>query len=94
MASTPSHAEAAPPDFQPVNTIELVSVNDSKITSVSVYSGRAEITRLFKFTVKTGQNQLNIVGLPRVMDQESLRCVDLYFLRGEDQLLVIYFTQS
>ncbi|KAF8959143.1 hypothetical protein BDZ97DRAFT_1839119 [Flammula alnicola] len=62
-----------PPAFQPVNTIELASVKESKIISVSVYAGRAEITRLFKFTVKTGQNQLNIIGLPAVLDQESFK---------------------
>ena len=77
MATTSSPVETAPPELQPVNTIELVSVKDSKITSVSVYPGRAEVTRLFKFTAKTGQNQLNIIGLPRVMDQDSLRCVEL-----------------
>jgi hypothetical protein len=74
-----SPVNTAPPEFQLVNTTELVSVKDSKIISVSVYSGRAEITRLFKFTAKTGQNQLNIIGLPRVMDQDSLRCVEFYF---------------
>jgi len=88
MTITPSPAEleAAPPDFQPVNNIELVSVKDSKITSVSVYSGRAEITRLFKFAVATGQNQVDIIGLPRVMDQDSLRCVNktfVFFLHRE-----------
>ncbi|CAA7265466.1 unnamed protein product [Cyclocybe aegerita] len=65
--------DTSPPAFQVVNTIDLVSTRDSKIISVSVYSGRAEVTRLFKFNVKTGQNQLNIVGLPRVLDKESFR---------------------
>ncbi|KAH9480090.1 Protein F37C4.5 [Psilocybe cubensis] len=76
MPSTPStsaDAETNPPPFQPINTVDLVSVEDSKIISVSVYAGRAEITRLFKFNVKTGHNQLNIVGLPSVLDQDSLR---------------------
>jgi len=72
MATTSSSVDTA---SQLVNTIELVSAKDSKITIVSVYSGRAEVTRLFKFTAKTGQNQLNITGLPRVMDQDSLRCI-------------------
>ncbi|TFK31126.1 hypothetical protein BDQ12DRAFT_307927, partial [Crucibulum laeve] len=35
--------------------------------------GRAEVTRLFKFGVKTGQNQVNISGLPNVLDQDSFR---------------------
>ena len=63
----------APPTFDPVHTVELVSVNDSKIIGVSVYSGRAEVTRLFSFSVHTGQNQVNISGLPNVLDQDSFR---------------------
>lgn len=62
-----------PPAFQPVNVIELDSVTNSTITGVSVYSSRAEIKRLFKFNIATGQNQLNISGLPKVLDQDSLR---------------------
>jgi hypothetical protein len=57
----------------PVNTFELNSIEGSKITAVSIYSGRAEITRLFKFTVKKGQNQVVINALPNVLDQHSLR---------------------
>ncbi|KAG6876035.1 hypothetical protein C0993_006036 [Termitomyces sp. T159_Od127] len=71
--STESHTDAQPPSFQPVNSIELVSTEDSNITNVSVYSGRAEITRVFKFKVKTGQNQVTINGLPNVLDHDSLR---------------------
>ena len=63
-----------PPAFEPVHTLELVSVNDSKIIGVSVYSGRAEVTRLFSFSVHTGQNQVSISGLPNVLDQASFRC--------------------
>lgn len=64
-----------PPPFEASHTIDLVSVNDSKIVNVSLYSGRAEITRLYKFPVKTGQNQVVISGLPNVLDPESLKCV-------------------
>ncbi|KAG5637323.1 hypothetical protein H0H81_004969 [Sphagnurus paluster] len=62
-----------PPPFEPTNVIDLVSVEDSKIVRVSLYSGRAEITRLYKFQVRTGQNQVNINGLPNVLDRDSLR---------------------
>lgn len=62
-----------PPPFQAVNVIELDSVSDSTITGVSVYSSRAEVTRLFKFDIKTGQNQVNISGLPIVLERDSLR---------------------
>ncbi|KAF8213781.1 hypothetical protein K438DRAFT_1957127 [Mycena galopus ATCC 62051] len=61
-----------PPPFEP-SKIELKSVADSKIIAVSLYSTRAEITRLFKFEVKTGQNQVHISGLPNVLESESLR---------------------
>ena len=64
-----------PPSFE-AHTKDLVSVEDSKITSVSLYSGRAEITRLFKVHVKVGLNQLRIKGLPNVLDADSLRCVN------------------
>ncbi|KAF8636223.1 hypothetical protein AX17_003709 [Amanita inopinata Kibby_2008] len=56
-----------------VNSIDLTSTKDSKILGVSVYSGRAEITRLFTLSVKTGQNQITINGLPNVLDRDSLR---------------------
>ena len=58
-----------------VNVIDLVSAKDSKITNVSLYSGRAEITRLYKFAVKAGQNQVRLSGLPSILDQNSLRYV-------------------
>ncbi|KAJ6554999.1 hypothetical protein DFH09DRAFT_577671 [Mycena vulgaris] len=62
-----------PPAFEPAVSIELQSVADSKIVGVSLYSSRAEITRLYKFAVKTGQNQVNISGLPNILETESLR---------------------
>jgi peptidoglycan hydrolase CwlO-like protein len=73
-------ATAELPPFPSDNAIELVSVKDSKIVSVSVYSGRAEITRLFKFTVKSGLNQVAILGLPHVLDRDSLRYVFLLLI--------------
>ncbi|KAJ7789955.1 hypothetical protein B0H14DRAFT_3571580 [Mycena olivaceomarginata] len=60
------------PAFEPTS-IELQSVADSKITSVSVYPTRAEVTRVYKFAVHTGQNQVYISGLPNVLEPESLR---------------------
>jgi len=77
MASSGTASGVAPPPFPPNNTIELVSVRDSKIASVSVYSSRAEITRLFKFDVKAGLNHVSVSGLPSVLDKDSLRCVVL-----------------
>ncbi|PFH53301.1 hypothetical protein AMATHDRAFT_1370 [Amanita thiersii Skay4041] len=61
----------SPPSF--VNKVNLVSTKDSKIQNVSVYSGRAEVTRLFKVAVKTGQNQITMNGLPNGLDWDSVR---------------------
>ncbi|KAF8148202.1 hypothetical protein B0H34DRAFT_833314 [Crassisporium funariophilum] len=55
------------------NAMILVSSEGSKITAVSLYSGRAEVTRLFKFDIKAGQNQILIKGLPRTLLENSLR---------------------
>ncbi|KAJ7591028.1 hypothetical protein C8J56DRAFT_550654 [Mycena floridula] len=67
-------SDKAPPSFEPVSSLELVSTADGKIANVSLYTGgRAEITRVYKFTVKTGQNLVCITGLPNVLDQGSLR---------------------
>ena len=46
------------------SVLVLESAQASKITSVSLYSGRAEITRNFKFAVAEGQNRISIRGLP------------------------------
>jgi hypothetical protein len=62
-----------PPTFESASTIELQSAKDSKIIAVNLYSTRAEITRLYKFAVKTGQNLVNVSGLPNVLEAESLR---------------------
>ncbi|KAJ6459732.1 hypothetical protein C8R47DRAFT_1180717 [Mycena vitilis] len=47
------------------------------IISVSLYSTRAEITRLYKFAVQTGQNQVSISNLPNVLEAEFLRLEEL-----------------
>ncbi|KAF7439911.1 hypothetical protein PC9H_000248 [Pleurotus ostreatus] len=62
-----------PPSFDAVNVLELRTADVSKILKVSVYTNLAEITRLYKFKVKTGQNQVKINGLPDLMDSDSLR---------------------
>ncbi|KAF8066009.1 hypothetical protein FPV67DRAFT_1562583 [Lyophyllum atratum] len=58
----------------PPHVIDLVSVDDSKRIHVSLYSGRAELTRLYKFPIKIGQNQVNINGLP---NHENAYAVDV-----------------
>lgn len=73
MANPTTNDVPAPPPFELTNVVDLVSVDDSKIINVSLYAGRAEITRLYKFPVRTGQNLVKINGLPNAMDKESLR---------------------
>ncbi|CAK5270370.1 unnamed protein product [Mycena citricolor] len=72
MATTTA-TTTTPPTFEGPEIVELRSVSASKITSVSLYPSRAEVTRVFKFAVKTGLNQVSIAGLPSVLEAESLR---------------------
>ncbi|KAL0960745.1 hypothetical protein HGRIS_005769 [Hohenbuehelia grisea] len=65
--------EDAPLALEAPNTMELVSVEQSKITNINLYYGRAEITRAFHLDVELGQNDVTIMGLPQVMDWDSLR---------------------
>ncbi|KAJ8497000.1 hypothetical protein ONZ45_g12224 [Pleurotus djamor] len=53
--------------------IELISVEASSIDKVSLYSGRAEVTRSYQVDIKEGQNQVKISGLPAVLDDDTLR---------------------
>jgi hypothetical protein len=72
-----------PPPFELPHVVEFSSIDASKIMNVSLYSGRAELTRLYKFAVRTGQNQVVVNGLPNVLDRESLRYVT-YLLDDTD----------
>jgi len=56
-----------------MNVVEVSSKNDTKITSVSLYSGLAEVTRVFKANLKGGDNKVVVSGLPNVLIIESLR---------------------
>ncbi|KAF9473010.1 hypothetical protein BDN70DRAFT_886320 [Pholiota conissans] len=53
--------------------ISLTASQASKITKVNIYSGRAEITRHFVFSIQQGQNQVVILGLPDSLQQDSVR---------------------
>lgn len=92
-ASTLSSSDSPAP-LDTTNTIDLVSIHHSKITNVSLYAGRAEITRLYHFTVKTGQNQVNIKGLPAAVDRPSLRCALLLFECNRSMTDVHFRTQG
>jgi uncharacterized protein (TIGR02231 family) len=64
--------ELNPPPLNP-HVTTLSSSTDGKIVNVNLYSGRAEITRLYTFDVRMGMNNVCITELPHVMDQQSLR---------------------
>jgi len=55
------------------NVITLSASEDSKITAVSLYSGRAEVIRSFNFKIKAGQNKVTILELPRLLQEDSVR---------------------
>ena len=55
------------------SVLVLESAQASKITTVSLYSGRAEITRSFRLAVAEGQNQISIRGLPERLQKDSVR---------------------
>ncbi|KAK7436848.1 hypothetical protein VKT23_018870 [Stygiomarasmius scandens] len=65
--------DSVPPQQLQSHKIDLVSVDSSKILGVSLYTGRAEITRSFDVTLKEGSTSVNILGLPNVLENESLR---------------------
>ncbi|KAF9051995.1 hypothetical protein BJ165DRAFT_1413836 [Panaeolus papilionaceus] len=82
MTETIKHSSSVPSSDSPAqstspNVIELDSIMDSKIIGVSVYSARAEITCLFTFDVKAGQNQLEVRNLPCQLDQDSFSDIAL-----------------
>jgi len=62
-----------------INVVEVSSKIDTKITSVSLYSGLAEVTRVFKANLKGGDNKVVILSLPNVFIAESLRCEWYYY---------------
>ncbi|KAF8901316.1 hypothetical protein CPB84DRAFT_1679836 [Gymnopilus junonius] len=68
-------SSAAPPSFTAnVNVIQIdTTAESSKIASVSLYVGRAEVTRVYNFSAATGVNKLVISGLPETLDNNTLR---------------------
>jgi len=56
-----------------VTSVTLDTATDSKISNINLYSSRAEISRIYKFSVAQGANQLVISYLPDVLQNETLR---------------------
>ena len=56
------------------NVVQVSSIHDSNITHVSLYSGLAEITRVYnKLKLRAGDNKVVISELPNALVQDSLR---------------------
>ncbi|KAG8842075.1 hypothetical protein FRB91_004458 [Serendipita sp. 411] len=54
-------------------TVEL-KATESKVHAVTVFQAdRAEVVRLFKVDLKSGQNEVDISQLPTVLDEDSIR---------------------
>lgn len=73
LSSPTMSTDHPPPPFEPLSSIELTSATDSVIVGVRLYPSRAEVTRRYRLSVKTGLNQVKIGGLPRAFDTRSLR---------------------
>ncbi|KAJ8461902.1 hypothetical protein ONZ45_g18128 [Pleurotus djamor] len=69
---TESSSVDSPPEYQQ-NDIHLVAQASSRIAAVSLYPGRAEVTRVFKLSLKPGSNRIKISGLPTFLERSSLR---------------------
>ena len=59
----------------PSDTTNIVQISEGRITHVSLYSGLAEITRIYKVKLKAGDNKVVISNLPNKLVQNSLRSV-------------------
>ncbi|KAF9448148.1 hypothetical protein P691DRAFT_775622 [Macrolepiota fuliginosa MF-IS2] len=73
MAQTNSDSQPPPTFRASVNAIEISAEKESKVTGVTVYTGRAEVTREVKFSVETGQNKITILHLSSSLDAATLR---------------------
>ena len=62
-----------PPEYSS-NKVELGTA-DGKITNISLYTGHAEVTRLFKPKVSPGQNKVVISGFASNLNESTVRYV-------------------
>ncbi|KAJ3518574.1 hypothetical protein NMY22_g13607 [Coprinellus aureogranulatus] len=74
----PSHEQA----IMSVKEIQLGGEEGGKISGVSVYSDRAEISREHRLSCRRGPEQVIILGLPYTLDESSARMEG----KGEDTI--------
>ncbi len=71
----------SPPTFKAtVNDIYISAEKQSKVAGVTLYAGRAEVTREVRLSVVTGQNKVRITELLSSMKGSTMRYVASYFL--------------
>ncbi|KAJ2925288.1 hypothetical protein H1R20_g11833, partial [Candolleomyces eurysporus] len=68
----PAGSSEQPPSY-PSAQIKIDSQTDSKIISVHLYGRRAEVSRIYKLNLATGQTAVTITGLPNGLDERSIR---------------------
>ncbi|KAJ3564033.1 hypothetical protein NP233_g8558 [Leucocoprinus birnbaumii] len=74
MALPGTASTQPPPTFTAqVNSIQISAEDESKVTAVTLYTGRAEVTREIRVSVKTGQNKVTILRLSSSLDAATLR---------------------
>ncbi|CAA7263842.1 unnamed protein product [Cyclocybe aegerita] len=56
-----------------VNIVELNAQEDGRISHVSLFFNRAEVTRLFQFAASAGANNLVVSKLPDVLENDTIR---------------------
>lgn len=72
MTLTDPDQQTLPPTY-PVNSVRLSATNDSQITSVNLYSHHAEVSRLFKLKLASGQNNVVLSDFPGSVSEDSIR---------------------
>ncbi|TFK63997.1 hypothetical protein BDN72DRAFT_775200 [Pluteus cervinus] len=60
-------------ESKPTHQIPLDAIRDSKIVHINLYSGLAEVTRLFKVRVNGGLNELVVSGFTDCLKGDSVR---------------------
>ncbi|KAG6914591.1 hypothetical protein DXG01_016425, partial [Tephrocybe rancida] len=73
MHATSTPTSRAQQSLTSVNTVELASILDSKLTKVNLHPSRAVLSRAFLVTVTAGNNRIVISGLPLAVVKDSVK---------------------
>jgi hypothetical protein len=59
----------------------LIAAKDTTVSSVNLYAGQADITRVVRVNLKAGQNKITFHGLPVQLLQDKLRFNEIQCLQ-------------